>query len=200
MGQSNEDSVPPPLPLFVLLRWSVPTLYLICVAFICASLWEDYQRVTLAEEVARVINEQKPATIGELETLLASRLGERLADYPTRYNPLHSLRGYQLLPRVWLTLWVTYKSETGNIVDAGLTYAGSDRVSLEAPREGLPRVPNFEWFVAIFPAVICSTVWLRFSRFPMAPAGAQGAVAILSALPLLLYIIGALIAYIRVTM
>lgn len=200
MGQSNEDSVPPPLPLFVLLRWSVPTLYLICVAFICASLWEDYQRVELAEKVAQLVTAHKPAKIGDVETLLSDCLGERLNDYASEDNPKHSYRGFQLVPRVLLALWVEYETETGNVVDIWMIYAASEKVTLEAPRDQLPEVPTYEWIVAILPAVICSAVWLRVARSMEFASWAKSAVALLATLPILLYMFGALIAYMRITM
>ncbi|MCC6698687.1 MAG: hypothetical protein IT365_23890 [Candidatus Hydrogenedentes bacterium] len=200
MGQSNEESVPPPLPLFAFQRWLVPVVYLICASLICASLWEDYQRVELAEEVAQLVTEHKPEKVGDVETLLFGHLGARLNDYPSKDNPKHSYRGFRLVPRVWLTLWVEYETETSNVVDVSMTYAASEKVNLEAPREQLPRVPTYEWFVAILPAVVCSAVWLRVARSMEFASWAKSAIAFLAALPLLLYMFGAMIAYTRITM
>ncbi|MCC6485861.1 MAG: hypothetical protein IT364_00035, partial [Candidatus Hydrogenedentes bacterium] len=106
----------------------------------------------------------------------------------------------QLVPRVSLVLWVEYETETGNVVDVWIIYASSEKVTLEAPRSQLPEVPTYEWYVAILPAVICSAVWLRVARSMEFTSWAKSAIAFLAALPLLLYMFGALIAYLRITM
>ncbi|MCC6489704.1 MAG: hypothetical protein IT364_19585 [Candidatus Hydrogenedentes bacterium] len=200
MGRSKDVSIlhrdlPP-----VFLRWLVPALYLICVALICASLWEDYRRVELAEEVAQLVTEHKPAKVSDVEALLSHRLGARLNDYPSKDDPKHSYRSFQLVPRVWLTLLVEYETDSGNVVGVWMLYGSSESVSLESPRDDLRAVPAYVWFVAILPALVCSAVWLRVARSMEVSSWAKSAIAFLAALPLLMYMFGALIAYLRITM
>lgn len=164
-------------------------------------MWEDDQRAKLAEEVARTVNEGKPKTLEQLEALLADHLGEQLRDYPDADNPSHSYRGFQLLPRVLLRLWVEYETETGNIVDTWMIYAFSERISLDAPRDGMPGAPPFyAWLIAVVPAVLCGGVWLRVSRNMTVKGWANRVLAVAAALPLLLYVPMAVICYLRITM
>jgi hypothetical protein len=182
-------------------RWSVPTVYGVCCVLICANLWEDYRRVRLAEDVARIVNDRKPATLEEWEALLADHLGERIRDYPSDDNPLHSFRGYHLSPRVWLILWVEYESESGAVVDTWMIYGGSEKVSLDAPREGIPKAPPYYvWLMAIIPPLSGVGIWLQVSRIMPLKGWGRMAMAFLGALPLLLYVPGAVISFLRITM
>lgn len=182
-----------------LLRWSVPAVYAVCIVFISANVWEDHQRVRLAENVAQVINEGNPETVEELEGLIADHVDEPLRDYSDSDDPSHSYRGFQLAPRVWLTLWAEYETETGNLVDTWMIYAASERVSLDAPLDGLPQAPSPVWIAVILLGVVCSLLWYRVSRTMALESWARGTFAVLAALPLLLFVPSAVICYLRVT-
>ena len=197
MGRSTDESfLRRPLPdLFV--RWSVPTVYGVCCLLICANLWEDYQRVKLAEEVARVVNEGNPQTVEEFEALVADHLVDQLRDYPDSDDPSHSYRGFQLSPRVWLLLWVEYDTETGHVVDTWMIYGGSERVSLHAPTEGLPETSAGLRLMLVLSGIACGGLWLWSSQRGTWIRYTLRAIAVL---PLLLYLPLAMFGFLRVIM
>ncbi len=199
MSRINSHTSPQTLSL-TLIRWLVPVVYAVCIVLMGVNTWEDYQRIRLAEDVAQVVNEAPPTSVAELEGLLSDCLGEMINDYPDADDPSQSYRGFRLEPRVWLTLWAEYETESGKFMDAWLIYAASEKVSLQTPREGLPEPIASTWMAIIAGGIACSGFWLWAARTTTLRNPVQWLAGAVGALPLLVFVPGAIICYLRVTM
>ena len=180
------------------LRWSVPAVYVFCLALVLMNAVTDYRRIVLAEDIASALRREPPQTLPELRDLLGSHLrgvykvpaGDRV--------PERDIFVLSLTPRVWMRIAAECAPGTETLQAVRLIYASSEEVPLDNPRERLPSVtlPGAILFgvIPVLLSLLFSRLWLWASR-PAVPrpvhlfAGAVAAVPLLGAVP-----IGALFA------
>jgi len=144
--------------------WIIPILYALCAVCFFVHLSESYRRVRLAEDIALILREEKPADLEELQTLLGKHVDrvirmEGTEAWPERYGARISLK-----PDVLLSVRVHLDPETDAIVETHLMYI-SNKVPLDNPRAFLHSPPfwrNVLFYLAI--AVFPAWLWLSICR------------------------------------
>lgn len=182
-----------------LVRLGVPVVYLVVASCLALDAWEQRTRLIVADEVAAKLREAPPTTLPALTALLGRRAGEVRIREVGQGEDAERGASVELLPRVWLHLWVDLGPEPDAVQSVHLIYANSDEVPLERPRDGIPDVAaNYGALIAL--AAVLACVWFLSATTMQVRGWKRWAGAATAGLGLLLYVPLALIALMRISM
>lgn len=169
-----------------IIRWCVPGVYALCLMAWLLSFWQDHRRLQLAREIGRIVRQENPKTLKELETCLGNHLGCIRATWAPTNRPTRRVAQIDLKPRLWLALSVEYTPGPDRIEALYLFAFGSDGVSLDEPERVLPGLaPWYSCLALVAVHLLPALLWLRVTRDrPM--VGALRVIAAMSTVLLLI--------------